>query len=510
MKYHQFAPDPDAIAARIEGPAFADAPADRRTAPGQMPPPGDRARPDGAVRRSAPETLATLAGITGLRDRAFLTAAYRLLLGRDPDPASDQFLNSLRNGALDKVDVLGELRYSAEGRQRAVDIPGLGWRYATRRIGRIRGIGWMVRWLEGAVRLPSLLRDARRQQAAIELASVEADAHVAAIGRIQGELRGLMVRLATAEGMLEQVFGDSGVLSRADRVETDLRAYRDEVRATEQRLAARYKRLAEVVERLASASGEPEDASRLAPVPPPQHVSPEVQAASAAHVDATIAAQDFENFYLEFEDRFRGSREETKRLQEVYLDYVRSAGAGTSDAPIVDVGCGRGEWLELLRERGFVGRGVDGNRVMIAGNVERGLDVVAGDALAHLAALPDASVGMVTGFHIIEHLPFAQLVRLFDECRRVLRPGGCAVFETPNPENLVVSGYTFYFDPTHRHPLPPQMTEFLAWQRGFSDVQILRLHPRPEVGSDRALLDRWFRTATDYAVIAWKDRKGLL
>jgi O-antigen chain-terminating methyltransferase len=176
----------------------------------------------------------------------------------------------------------------------------------------------------------------------------------------------------------------------------------------------------------------------------------------------------------------------------------------------VDVGCGRGEWLELLRERGFVGRGVDGNRVMIAGNVERGLDVVAGDALAHLAALPDASVGMVTGFHIIEHLPFAQLVRLFDECRRVLRPGGCAVFETPNPENLVVSGYTFYFDPTHRHPLPPQMTEFLAWQRGFSDVQILRLHPRPEVGSDRALLDRWFRTATDYAVIAWKDRKGLL
>jgi O-antigen chain-terminating methyltransferase len=115
---------------------------------------------------------------------------------------------------------------------------------------------------------------------------------------------------------------------------------------------------------------------------------------------------------------------------------------------------------------------------------------------------------MVTGFHIIEHLRFDLLIRLLDECRRVLRPGGCILFETPNPENLVVAAYTFYFDPTHRHPLPPQLTEFVVRERGFTDVEILRLHPRAEEGSDQALLDKWFRGATDYAVIAWKDGKA--
>jgi O-antigen chain-terminating methyltransferase len=115
---------------------------------------------------------------------------------------------------------------------------------------------------------------------------------------------------------------------------------------------------------------------------------------------------------------------------------------------------------------------------------------------------------MVTGFHIIEHLRFDLLVRLFDECRRVLRPGGCMLFETPNPENLVVGAYTFYFDPTHRHPLPPRMIEFVVRERGFADVEILRLHPRSEEGVDDVLLDKWFRGPTDYAVIAWKDGRA--
>jgi O-antigen chain-terminating methyltransferase len=183
------------------------------------------------------------------------------------------------------------------------------------------------------------------------------------------------------------------------------------------------------------------------------------------------------------------------------------AGAGTESAPILDIGCGRGEWLQLLLEHGCIARGVDLNHAMIVENKQRGLDVIEHDALAYLANLPEASVRMVTGFHIIEHLRFDLLVRLFDECRRVLQPGGCIVFETPNPENLVVGAYTFYFDPTHRHPLPPQMVEFLAQQRGFADVDILRLHPRPEHGADEALLDKWFRGPVDYAVVGWKDGK---
>jgi SAM-dependent methyltransferase len=145
---------------------------------------------------------------------------------------------------------------------------------------------------------------------------------------------------------------------------------------------------------------------------------------------------------------------------------------------------------------------------MVLDNRRRGLDVTERDVMAYLAEQADGSLGMVTGFHIIEHLPFELVVRLFDECRRVLKPGGCILFETPNPENLVVGAYTFYFDPTHRHPLPPPLTEFVARERGFADVEILRLHPRPEAGSDDALLDKWFRGPADYSVIGWKDGKG--
>jgi O-antigen chain-terminating methyltransferase len=504
MKYHQFAPDPDTLAARIAG----------ARPGGDVAAPGDAGRPDGAGRRTGPpvELPTTLDALTALRDRAFVEAAYRVVLGRGPDDAGGgEFVQALRAGVLDKVDILGDLRYSTEGRERAVEIPGLDWRYRLRRLGRLPIVGRIVRWAETLLRLPALIRVAQRHQAAIELASLEAEEHVAAIQRMQSEVRGMAARLGTAEGMLSEMFGDTReLLSRAELDETELRALRDDLRSVQQSFDARHKRLSAATEqlsRLVDGAGLPGGA----PEPPPRVTGERpsmVPDGTAPDLDRQIAPRDFDGFYIEFEDRFRGSRDDVKRLQEVYLDYVRMAGAGTSASPILDVGCGRGEWLELLRERSYVGRGVDRNRVMIAGNRERGLDVVDSDALAYLASLPDDSVGMVTGFHVIEHLPFEGLVRLFDECRRVLRAGGCAVFETPNPENLVVGSYTFHFDPTHRHPLPPQMTEFLAWQRGFAEVEIVRLHPRPEPGSDQVLLDRWFRSPTDYAVVAWKDRKG--
>jgi O-antigen chain-terminating methyltransferase len=144
--------------------------------------------------------------------------------------------------------------------------------------------------------------------------------------------------------------------------------------------------------------------------------------------------------------------------------------------PVLDVGCGRGEWLELLRDEGLHARGLDLNRALIEQCRQRGFDVTEGDVLSHLRALPDASLGAVTGFHIIEHLPFDVVVKLFDEVVRVLRPGGLALFETPNPENMLVGSCYFYVDPTHRNPLFPPTVQFLAEQRGLVEVEILRLN----------------------------------
>lgn len=214
----------------------------------------------------------------------------------------------------------------------------------------------------------------------------------------------------------------------------------------------------------------------------------------------------FDALYAAFQDRFRGSREDIKTRLRAHLPRVRAAGVGTEAMPIVDLGCGRGEWLELLRDEGLKARGADLNRVSIAGCREIGLEIVEEDALSFLRSIPDVAVGAVTGFHIIEHLPFDVLLGLLDETYRVLKPGGLAIFETPNPHNVIVGSCSFYLDPTHRNPLPAGLMQFMMEIRGFSEVEIVGLHPYPEKfrvsGSDLAdRFNAYFHGPQDYAVV---------
>ena len=143
--------------------------------------------------------------------------------------------------------------------------------------------------------------------------------------------------------------------------------------------------------------------------------------------------------------------------------------------PVFDIGCGRGEWLELLGQRGLNAVGVDINKFFLEDNQRYGLTVLQQDGLAFLKQQPDNSARAITGFHIIEHLEFPTVIELLDETLRVLAPGGLAIFETPNPENLITAAHLFYLDPTHRHPIPPLLAAHLLSHRGFKDVEILRL-----------------------------------
>jgi O-antigen chain-terminating methyltransferase len=213
-----------------------------------------------------------------------------------------------------------------------------------------------------------------------------------------------------------------------------------------------------------------------------------------------------DSLYVAFEDQFRGSRETIKERLKVYLPHLQKL---SHDADVLDVGCGRGEWLELMRDAGIVARGVDSNTAMVEQCRQRGLNVAQGDVIAHLRGLPDASLGLVTGFHIIEHLPLRVFVTLLDETLRVLKVGGLAIFETPNPQNVLVGSYCFYMDPTHRNPMPSAMVKFFAEQRGFAPVTELPLHPYPEAaflhGSDLAeRFSNHFYGPQDYAVLCWK------
>ena len=184
--------------------------------------------------------------------------------------------------------------------------------------------------------------------------------------------------------------------------------------------------------------------------------------------------------YLSFEDKFRGSREDIKKRQEYYLPMVQDV-ITNEEGSLLDIGCGRGEWLELLQENKIKAKGLDLNRLMVQTAQEHGLDVSNGDAIAYLKAQEEESLDVISAFHIVEHLPFEVLIALFDESLRVLKKGGIIIFETPNPENLFVGSCSFYTDPTHINPIPPVTLEFLATNRGFRDVTVHKLHPLKEI-----------------------------
>jgi len=212
-------------------------------------------------------------------------------------------------------------------------------------------------------------------------------------------------------------------------------------------------------------------------------------------------------FYRAFEERYRGPRELIKQRLEVYLPFIAPLLQWYEPAAAIDLGCGRGEWLELLQEKGFLPQGVDLDEGMLESCRERGLPATQGDAIAYLKSLADATQCIVSGFHIVEHIPFDDLQTLVIEALRVLKPGGLLILETPNPENVVVGTTNFYLDPTHLRPIPPLLLSFLPEHYGYERVKTLRLQESPELAAKEniGLFEVFAGVSPDYAVVAQKN-----
>jgi SAM-dependent methyltransferase len=225
--------------------------------------------------------------------------------------------------------------------------------------------------------------------------------------------------------------------------------------------------------------------------------SPSTPASSAVRADAAIP----ESVYAMFEERFRGSPEEVAEKQKYYLPFLRSL-----PGPVFDVGCGRGEFLRLLKDQGIASRGVDSSSLAARTCRAAGLDVEEGDAIDALAAVRSASLGGIVAFQVVEHWPASATFRFLAEARRAIAPGGVAIVETINTDSLAAMN-AFYLDPTHVRPVPPEALRFLFDAAGFRELRVEYLSPLPaserleERSENDARLNSVLFGPQDYAVI---------
>ena len=201
----------------------------------------------------------------------------------------------------------------------------------------------------------------------------------------------------------------------------------------------------------------------------PAMVSPS-ETSTVPQPPAVASTESFD--YVAFERRFRGDPERIlEQARERYLDLLRRNG------PVLDVGCGAGALLAILRDEGVEASGVDITADMVAEAQALGLEVYQADAVEYLRSVPEKSLGSVVAIQVIEHLPIEVLVQLLELAASRLRPGGLFIAETPNPGSLFVLGNSYILDPTHVWPIHPALATFLCESAGFSGIDIRYYEP---------------------------------
>ncbi|WP_295888937.1 bifunctional 2-polyprenyl-6-hydroxyphenol methylase/3-demethylubiquinol 3-O-methyltransferase UbiG [uncultured Thiohalocapsa sp.] len=470
-----------------------------------------------------------LADLLRYEGEAFLDKAYSALLGRPLDEAGRGTYGADVTASGHRSWVLTNLLWSAEARARGVRLHGLEWMRPLRRLPGKRLMRLWLRLRERRLyrRRPQFAAALEAQRLRERLTSdlaAQADSFEQKIAHqaqhFDHQLAMLRGDLQTAQARLDRQ--DDRIQSQADRQDE----FTGDIAGLDQRLNRLVReydfarsdmlyhrsRMFELMRELRAGRDWSAQAPSVEPAAAEPGAPTDAAAAALAPEDIARLHRDdaLEGYYVAFMDAFRGDRQDIEAGQSIYLEALRAAGTVTAHTPALDIACGRGEWLDLLASAGLPAVGLDSNPALVEQCRERGMDVRRGDAVHSLAAMDDASVGAITAFHLAEHLPFPQLFGLVQHAHRVLVSGGLLILETPNPENLLVAGHTFYHDPTHRNPLTPTAMCFLLRYSGFAEPQVERLHPYPESarlpGTDPASerLNGLLCGPQDFALIARK------
>lgn len=347
-------------------------------------------------------------------------------------------------------------------------------------------------------------------------------------------LRGLTatrLRSANLDQKLHDLRDDVGNLDREVRtLPGDLRILNEELRGLSDRVARLFTEWRGLRRDMDQNNGEMEsyrsriadyreEMSELAAMIDLQRrsyvgISRQLASVERAEAEAPAPAPDpfLSVFRQELLDHVRGSPDEIRHRLGIYIPNL-TFDDQREKPRIVDLGSGRGEWLELVSEANHPITGVfpDETTAPDPQPAYPGMEVVIADALDWLRRQPDRSVDMITAFQVIERMSIDRLVAMLKEVMRVLRPGGRVILETPNPENIIVGAHTFWLDPDRVRPLPPALMEQLMRSLAFTSVEVLRLPPHEAIARYRnpetlpGPLHELFSGSDNYAVIALKN-----
>jgi len=389
-------------------------------------------------------------------DEKFIDNAYKMILGRLPDSeGKSYYLDHLRSGRRSKMQIVTNIASSKEAKNKNIKIKNLFFYKTMFTLYKIPLLGYLIKWIQYIVLLPKYIQRFNSLENTT-LNSLET------------------LNKKTDEIYTNMIYQYEAFNQKTEKIDNKINKYQkiNEIKFNE--TDKKFNLITHIINYFETIKKdiktEPEKLQKI----------------------------NTDNFYVELENEFRG--DPTEKLKK-YLPYIQQ------NEKVIDIGCGKGEWLKLLKENGIEAVGVEINSLNANMLKKEGFEIYEEDALSFLKKQKDNSIDVITAFHVIEHLPFEYLLKFLFEIHKVLKPNGKLILETPNPKNVGVGACNFYTDPTHIKPLPPHLTKFLLKYSGFKNITLVT----EEVGKIEVdnkdlqnFINEWVTQSEDYGFVGEK------
>ena len=402
----------------------------------------------------SPSSQLSLSDLLQHHGKDFIRFAYRAILNREPDPDGLNFyLSKLKSGAYTKTDIICALRFSKEGRKHKIKIKGLFPRCVYSFLKKISFLGYIIRIVKNFFTLSKIETRLNVLENSFypDFLSLNHTVH-----NIQHKLHPLEKDFLSLNHTVHNIQHILHTLEK-DFLSLNHAVYniQHKLHPLEKDFLSLNHTVHNIQQEVCSLRSELQK-KRI----------PQVFVETPFYPQS----QDF-SFYTAFQKAFRGEKDVIKERLRIYLDYIPQA----SSYPVLELGAGRGEFLELLKEHSIPCIGVDVNEDFVNFLKSKGFQIFKEDAITFLKNTSQ-TFRAITAFHLVEHLPYKNVPEFIKLCYEHLEEGGVLIVEMPNPW-FIYAFATFYIDPTHIKPIPPETIGFYFHRAGFKNIKFLYLQP---------------------------------